>query len=651
ALPAAMSPQLATLADGVPGSGEWLYEIKLDGYRLMARIDQGEVRLITRGGHDWTSKMPRLAAELAQLSLQSAWLDGEVVVLNEQGVPNFNALQNAFDKRKSDEIVYFLFDLPYLNGYDLRNAAQRDRRALLKGLLQANQLEQLRLSADFAADPVKILESARQMQLEGVIAKRADAPYVCARSEAWLKLKCRQRQEFVVCAFTDRAGNRTGAEVGSLLLGVYADSGELFAVGGVGTGWDARGAADLKRRLLKLEIDKPAYLQQPTAGKSRWSQKPASADRFVKPQLVVEVSFSDWTPEGQVRHAKFEGIRIDKPAREVRRELPALTAGAATVHQGAGAAAGAKGPVGRRAGSTAGAAIASTTKVSNPDRVIDTSTGLTKIDLVRHYEGVAQWMLPHLADRPVSLVRAPSGIGGEVFFQKHAEKLRIPEIVDLDPALWPGHDALMAVPTARALAGAAQMNVIELHTWNATAKRIGKPDRVVFDLDPGEGVTWRHIQEAALLVRGLLQELGLLCWLKTSGGKGLHVVVPLLPRLDWDTVKDFSQAVVQHMARVIPGRFVARSGAGNRVGRIFVDYLRNSHGATTAAAYSARARPGLGVSMPVPWDGLDDIRSGAQWTISTAREHLSFHPEDPWADYWTCRQTLTQARKMLSEAG
>ncbi|HLL19737.1 MAG TPA: non-homologous end-joining DNA ligase, partial [Rubrivivax sp.] len=361
ALPSSMSPQLATLAEAVPNGGDWLFEIKLDGYRLMSRIDKSDVRLITRGGHDWTSKMPRLANELAGLGLQNAWLDGEVVVLNERGVPDFNALQNAFDKRKSDDIVYFLFDLPYVNGQDLRDAALRDRRALLKELLQAHDFEQLRLSADFAADPVKILESARQMQLEGVIAKRADAPYVSARSETWLKLKCRQRQEFVVCAFTDRAGNRAGAEVGSLLLGVYADSGELFAVGGVGTGWDSRAAADLKRRLLKLEIDKPAYLHQPTAGKSRWSQKPASADRFVKPQLVVEVSFSDWTPEGQVRHAKFEGIRIDKPAREVRRELPALTPSGPTAQKGAGAGAAGKRPVGQRAPSIAAPPTTSTT--------------------------------------------------------------------------------------------------------------------------------------------------------------------------------------------------------------------------------------------------------------------------------------------------
>jgi bifunctional non-homologous end joining protein LigD len=627
--PKAIGPQLATLATGVPADGEWLFEIKLDGYRLMTRIEEnGEPRLITRGSHDWTSKMPGLARELASLGLRSAWLDGEIVVLGERGLPDFNALQQAFDRRKSDLIVYFLFDLPYLNGHDLRGVSLSERRTLLKSLLQGRALKQLRLSADFRADPAQILESARQMQLEGVIAKRADAPYVSARTETWLKLKCRQRQEFVVCAFTDRAGEAASPEIGSLLLGVHAAGGELVTVGGVGTGWDTRTATDLKRRLLKIEIDKPAFAQALTPGKSRWTRKPASAERWVKPTLVVEVSFADWTPDAQIRHAKFEGVRVDKPAREVMREVAATPAGALPLRP-------------QRSG---------TTRVSNPDRVVDASTGLTKLDIVRYYEAVAPWILPHLKGRPVSLVRGPDGIAGELFFQKHADKLQIPDVKQLDASLWPGHEPLLEVSSARALAGAAQMNTIELHTWNATKAHIDKPDRMIFDIDPGEGVPWHQVQEAALLTHGLLQELGLKAWLKTSGGKGLHVVVPLSPRHDWATVKDFSHNVVLHLARVIPGRFVAKSGPANRVGRIFVDYLRNSHGATTAAAYSARARPGLGVSMPLRWDELASIRSSAQWTVATAREHLSFHPQDPWADYWACRQTLTRARKTLAQA-
>jgi bifunctional non-homologous end joining protein LigD len=244
-------------------------------------------------------------------------------------------------------------------------------------------------------------------------------------------------------------------------------------------------------------------------------------------------------------------------------------------------------------------------------------------------------------------VRGPEGVGGELFFQKHVETLQIAEIRELDAALWPGHAPLLEVPTKKALIASAQLNVIEFHTWNADTRRIDRPDRVVFDLDPGEGERWERVLEAATLVRGLLQELGLESWLKTSGGKGLHVVAPLTPRDDWDTVKAFAQAAVQQLARVIPQRFVAKSGSANRVGRIFVDYLRNNHGATTAAAFCVRARPGLGVSMPVAWDGLGSLKRGDQWTLRTAREHLSFQSADPWSDYWTCRQTLTAGLRTL----
>jgi len=286
-------------------------------------------------------------------------------------------------------------------------------------------------------------------------------------------------------------------------------------------------------------------------------------------------------------------------------------------------------------------------KVSHADRIIDSSTGLTKLALVRYYESVADFIIPHLKGRPCALVRGPTGVAGQLFFQKHSERTAIPGLKDMDPALWPGHAALLEVSTPQALAGAAQMNVIEFHTWNSTDKAIDKPDRMIYDLDPGEGTTWEHIQEAATLVRGFLQQLGLVSWLKTSGGKGLHVVVPLAPRLDYDTVNKFSKAVVEHLARVIPTRFVAKSGPANRVGKLFVDYLRNGHGATTAAAFSARARPGLGVSMPVSWEQLPKLKSGAQWTIVTAREHLSFQTTDPWADYWKSKQTLTAAMKTL----
>ncbi|WP_409450653.1 DNA ligase D [Aquabacterium sp. J223] len=378
------------------------------------------------------------------------------------------------------------------------------------------------------------------------------------------------------------------------------------------------------RAARPLEVDTPPVDPQ-TVKPGRWSRRARGAQRWVRPTTVVEVAFSEWTSEGHVRHAVFRGVRDDKPAGLIVRER-------------AGAAPGAMpGAVPERP----------SVKVTHPERVIDPSTGFRKVDLVRYYEGIADWMLPHLKDRPVSLVRAPTGITGELFFQKHPET-RMPGLKELDPALWPGHSALLAVDSAESLVAAAQMNTVEFHTWNSVVRRIDQPDRFILDLDPGEGVTWPMLQEAALLTRTMLTELGLQSWLKTSGGKGLHVVVPLTPKLDYDAVKAFTQSVVQHMARVIPQRFVAKSGGTNRVGRIFIDYLRNGHGQTTAAAFSARARPGMGVSMPIAWEQLHEVKGGSQWTIATAREYLSFRKDDPWQGYWHCRQTLTKALRALA---
>jgi bifunctional non-homologous end joining protein LigD len=623
-LPEKLSPQLATLVSGVPARGDWLYEIKFDGYRILTRIENGKPRLITRRGNDWSSKMPGLLAELGTMGVRSGWLDGEIVVLDENGVPDFNALQNAFDQDDSADITYFLFDVPFFEGYDLRAVELRYRRQLLEAFLKEKGTDHVRFSEAFDADPASILQSACRMNLEGVIAKRADAPYQSRRTETWLKLKCKQRQEFVVVGYTDRRGGPR--QIGSLILGVHDAAGDLIAVGSVGTGWSGEEAGALKTKLSKLERDGPAFtheVKQP----GRWSKRAPGSERWVEPRLVAEVEFAEWTAEGQIRHASYIGLRGDKPPKSITRETPKPLAGNPPMHEATVAAAG--------------------IKVSHGDRVIDPSTGLTKLELVRYYESVTDWILPHLKGRPCSLVRGPNGITGQLFFQKHGEKIGIPGITELDASLWPGHTSLLEIGNAKALAGAAQLNVIEFHTWNSMARDIDHPDRMIFDLDPGAGAPWKHMQEAATLVRAMLHELDLEAWLKTSGGKGFHVVVPLTPKLDYDTVKDFSQVIVQHLAKTIPSRFVAKSGASNRVGKIFIDYIRNGHGATTAAAFSARARPGLGVSMPVAWDELPKLKRGDQWTIANAREYLSFQKTDPWSDYWKKKQTLAAAMRKL----
>ena len=626
-LPVKLEPQLATLVSSVP-EGDWIIETKFDGYRILARVEDEEVRLFTRNGNDWTEKLQQVADGIAELGLTRAWLDGEIVVLNDTGIPDFNRLQNAIDNARTRDIVMFVFDVPYLGDQDLRGVPLSARRQLLKELFDERENGTVRFSQAFEVAPSQLLGAACDMGLEGLIIKRADAPYVSGRTETWMKLKCQHRQEFVVLGFT----NRTGAtkEVGSLLLGYHVE-GKLVGAGSVGTGWDSSTGAELHALLVKLEVPDPP-LDAAEFKPGRWSKRKVGAERWVRPSLVVEVAFGEWTPDKRIRHAVFRGIRTDKPARMITRErakTPAPTAGP---------------PMATK--SKAAAAV-SKVKITHPDRVIDPSTGLRKIDLVRYYESVAEWMLPHLKDRPTSLVRAPTGITGQLFFQKHPES-KMPGLKELDPALWPGHEALLAVNSADALIAAAQMNVVEFHTWNSKVARIDQPDQFVLDLDPGEGVTWPMLQEAAELTRVMLAELGLECWLKTSGGKGLHVVVPITPKRDYTEVKAFSQAVVKHMARVIPNRFVAVMGGKNRVGKIFIDYLRNGHGQTTACAFSARSRPGMGVSMPVGWEQLKELKGGGQWTIATAREYLSFQQEDPWAGFWKKRQSIEKGRKALS---
>ncbi|TWO64916.1 DNA ligase D [Caenimonas sedimenti] len=622
-LPTTLSPQLPTLAAAAPTSNQWLWEIKFDGYRILARIEGAKVQLITRGGHDWSAKMPALVQSLAALNLGSAWLDGEIVVMGADGVPSFNALQNAVQNPRSTSIDYFVFDLPYFEGHDLRKVPLVARRQVLQRLLEDRRQPHLRYSAAFEADAAQILESARRMGLEGVMAKRKDAPYESRRTETWLKLKNRQRQEFVVAGYSLRSSGEP--EVGALMLGVYEAGGALRYVGNVGTGWDAKTAAALKKQLAQMEVKASPFGKQPVRVQGAAAR--AGGVHWVRTSLVAEVEFADWTADQQIRHAVFIALRDDKAAAEVQRETAVMPAGP-TLAQ-------------------AGGSVVEGITVSNPERVIDAASGITKLELVRYYASVAAWMLPHLTGRPCSLVRGPQGVGGELFYQKHLNEQVIAEVRELPASVWPEHAPLLEVATPKALVAAAQMNVIEFHTWNAMAKKADKPDRVIFDLDPGEGVRWEHVQEAALLVRGLLSELKLQSWLKTSGGKGLHVVVPLTPRESWDTVKAFSEAVVQHLAQVIPQRFVAKSGPANRIGRIFVDYLRNSHGATTAAAYSARSRPGLGVSMPIAWDELAVLQRSDQWTVRTAREYLSFQTVDPWADYWGSKQTLAAGRRAL----
>jgi len=613
-LPAQLKPQLATLVDGVPQHApDWLYEMKFDGYRLVARIEGEDVRLFTRNGHDWSAKLPHLVEALRALPAKWAWVDGEIVMLDREGIPNFQSLQNAFDNDRTQDIVFYAFDLPFIGLRDLRQEPLGVRRALLQQLMDTAEDDHLRFSEAFEAAPSDLVATACRMGLEGIMAKRLSSPYVSRRSDTWVKVKCARRQEFAIVGYTAPKGSRAG--LGALLLAVTEQDGSLRYAGKVGTGFDDASLVSLQKRLAAMETDKKPVANAPAAGGVRW----------VKPELIAEVSFGEWTSGGHIRHSVFRGLRQDKPVKAISREkaVPVKDIDSET-------------PASKTSRAKGG-------KLTNPDRVIDPSTKLTKLDLARYYGLIAPLMLAHLKGRPVSFLRAPAGIQGEFFFQKHLEAA-MPGVKSLPAKLDPDHPPLLEVPTAEAIMSAVQMNVVEFHTWNAVKTSIGKPDRLMLDLDPGEGVQWPTMQQAANLVRVLLQEIGLQAWLKTSGGKGLHVVVPLRKQYDWDTVKRFSQAVVQHLARTLPQLFVAKSGPKNRVGKIFADYLRNGFGATTVCAWSARARPGLGISVPVTWDELDKLTSGAHWTIQDVHSRLDVG-NTPWDDY--APQSLTAAMSAM----
>ena len=648
ALPAEFAPELATLVDGPPPNPEeWVFEVKFDGYRMLARIENGAVRLITRNNNDWTDKLGPLQQELERMGLPDGWYDGEIVVHDANGRPNFGMLQLAFDGSNKASIMYFIFDAPYLGGYDLRHVALVERRALLEAALgQAKASELVRFSSEFGTDPEGLVAAACKIGLEGVIGKRRDSHYVSRRSPEWIKLKCGQRQEFVIAGYTDPKGSRTG--VGSLLLGTYDKDGVLRYAGNVGSGFNAESLRDITAKLKALDTDVSPFPPRSVPGRKH---------HWVKPELIAEVSFSEWTNTGSVRHPVFQGLRTDKPAQGITREI-AKPMEEVDMQADAQAAKPAKKPAAKKAAGkpapaaanppaeASGAELPATLKISNGDRVVDPKSGATKMDLIRYYASVGDLMMEHLKGRPVSLVRAPSGLKGDLVFQKHADLKKLPGMKHMDTKLDPEHPPMLEVGNIAGILSAAQWNALEFHTQNATAKAYDKPDRMVFDLDPGEGVEWPAMQEAGQLMRAFLDELGLPAFLKTSGGKGLHVVVPVKGGLDWDTVKGFSQAIVKHLASTLPDRFAFKSGPKNRVGKIFIDYLRNGQGATTVCAWSVRARPGLGVSVPLAWDELPTLESSARWNVQNIGERLATGNE-PWAGYAKAAKTLTAAMKQL----
>lgn len=598
-LPDFVPPSLATLKASPAAGDKWLHEVKFDGYRVQARIEEGEVRLLTRNGLDWTRRFgTALSGALSELRCDTAIIDGEIVVIAEAGISSFSALQAALSQGKHGSFVYFAFDLIHLDGRDLRPEPLLARKELLADLLSEADHASLRYSEHFREPGATMLDHACRMGLEGVISKRIDAPYRSGRVGDWIKSKCVQSQEFVVTGYVPSKASNRG--IASLLVG-YHEGKSIVPAGRVGTGYSAATAVSLKKRLDGLKAAASPYAGK--AGKERGVV-------WVRPELVAEVEFRSWTADRLLRHASFKGVREDKPPTDVIRELPASAERARSKKKG----------VARPATPTTDIALTNATKVLWPDK------GVTKQGLLDHYASVWDRMKPHVVNRPLSLLRAPNGIAGSTFFQKHAgpglheavRRLKDPE----------SGDELLFIENFDGLAALAQLGVVEVHVWGSTVDDIEHPDQMIFDLDPGDGVTVEAVRSATLEIADRLHELGFESFLKTSGGKGYHVTVPLVPRADWGAVKTFTRDFARAIEQSAPKRYTATLAKKARKGRIFIDYLRNGRGATAVAPYSPRARAGAPFAIPISWDDLQEGHSPDQERIGGG-----IQGPDPWRDF------------------
>lgn len=662
-VPAAPRPQLASPADAPPQGEAWLSEVKFDGYRLLARKERGQVKLLTRNGNDWTNRLPTIARAVARLDAGTIVLDGELVALREDGVSSFALLQQALSDGVDRTLFFYLFDALYLEGFDLTPCRLIDRKAALAGL--SDWTGALRYSDHLVGEAEAMQRHACRIGLEGIVCKRAGAPYTTGRGRSWLKIKCQGREEFVVLGFTPPAGARSG--LGSLHLGYHTADGATEYAGGVGTGFTEKELAALRRKLDALAAPEPASL--------RYSGEPPDRNiTWVRPELVAEVQFGGWSGSGRIRHSTYLGLREDKPAAEIVRpqadpEAPrvafkarrtstivtasapsrARAAAARTVADSKTAAAASplaertrspKRPAGAvvtaRAPAKAGAETIEGVKLTHADREL--WPGVTKRDLALYWQAVAAEALPEIGGRPLAIVRCPEGIEGERFFQKHAKKGFPAEIRagDADGAPYLVLDGLPG------LIACAQVSAIELHAWGATERDALRPDRLVFDLDPGEDTTFADVIAAAFDVRERLRAAGLESFCRTTGGKGLHVVAPISPSADWDTTRAWCRAFAEQMAADAPGKYVSRLAKVERHGRVLVDWLRNGLGSTAVASFSPRARPGATVATRLAWSEVTSKLNPAAFTIRTVPARLAKLKDDPWKGFDALDQRVSE---------
>lgn len=595
-LPGFLPPMLATLAPAAPTGTDWLHEIKFDGYRLQARVERGAVTLLTRSGHDWTERFGTdLPRALAALPLRTALIDAELVVEAANGASDFSALQADLSEGRSDRFTLYAFDLMHLDGRDLTALPLWQRKDRLEALLAEAQAP-LRYSVHYEDSGGMVLRHACRLGLEGVVSKQREGAYRPGRGKGWIKSKCSAGQEFVIGGYV--VSSVDPKAVGSLVLGAHDAKGALQPVGRVGTGFTARLAGDLWRRLDGIAQDASPFARKLSAEEGRHV-------RFVRPELVAEVEFRAWTAEGHLRHASFRGLREDKPAAEVRHE---------------------SGP----ARDTGDKAARPNVRLTHPERVYWPDAGITKEGLADYCAEVWPRIAPFVLNRPLALLRCPEGIDGPKFFQKHAWRgiarqiLQVPD--PTDPA-----EPLLAIDGLAGLVALVQSAALEWHPWGSSLSDWERPDMIIMDLDPAEDVAWSRVLEAATELRMRLKAAGLASFVKTSGGKGLHVVAPLKPHATWPEVKAFTRAMAQSMAKDAPQDYVATITKAKRKGKILIDYLRNQRQATAVAAWSTRARPGAPVSTPLDWSELGPDIGPAHFTLANIGARLS--APDPWEDF------------------
>ncbi|WP_375452559.1 DNA ligase D [uncultured Devosia sp.] len=618
-VPAFQAPQLATLVAEVPAGSDWIFEMKYDGYRCLAAVAGDQLKLYTRTGKDWSNQFDAIAAPLRKLTPGTALIDGELCAFDGKGRTDFSTLKDHLST--GGALTYFVFDLLEQDGEDLRALPLLERKARLQKLLGPIEKSSLvQFSAHVTGNGQKVFDAICAEGHEGIIAKQANAPYRGERTRGWLKVKCAKRQEFVIAGWSPSTKKKSFA---SLLIGTWED-GKLIYRGRVGTGFTVEMADALQQQLdARARNTNPfAQVPRPIARNARW----------VAPELVAEIGYAEFTPDGVLRHPSFLGLREDKPAAQIALETPAVPDDAPTeaLHSKAGIL----------------AAQAAGIHFTSPDRIIYPGQGVTKGDLAAYYAAVADRMLPYIENRPLSLLRCPQGRAKYCFFQKHdtggfPDVMKSILITEKDGQ----KEDYFYLDNLAGLLGGTQMNVLEWHLWGARAKDIEKPERIIFDIDPDEGLGFEHVRDAARDIAKMLEDLGLHSYPLISGGKGVHVIAPLVPKLEWPDIKAFCKGIAQRLADREPDRFVANMSKAKRKGKLFIDYLRNERGSTAIAPWSSRSRQGAPAAVPVSWKELPSIKAANQFTLAAAAKRAQ--KPDPWTDYFSTTQTVTKA--MLDE--